>query len=339
MTASPYPIDEQRLAAYLKDHVDGFRGPLTAEKFKDGQSNPTYAISSPSGRYVLRQKPAGQLLPSAHAVDREYRVLGALAGSGVPVPKVFHLCTDESVTGNMFYLMEYVNGRVYWDSTLPDMDRERRRATYDEMNRVLAALHSFDVEAAGLSDFGKTGSYFERQISRWTKQYRISETETMPAVEKVIKWLPAHQPEDDGRTTLVHGDYRLDNMIFHPSEPRLLALIDWELSTLGHPYADLAYQCMQLRLPPGAHLSGLEGVNRKALGIPSEPEYVEQYCRRMGIGAIDNWNFYLVFSFFRLTAIVQGVKKRGLIGNASSTQAAGMGAMVYVLADYAARLI
>jgi aminoglycoside phosphotransferase (APT) family kinase protein len=340
MMSSMHDLDEKKLAAYLETHVNGFRGPLTAEKFSDGQSNPTYTMTSPSGHYVLRRKPTGELLKSAHAVDREYRVMSALAGSDVPVPKTYHLCTDDTVIGSMFYLMEYVDGRIYWDPTLPGMGSDRRGAIYDEINRVLAALHSIDIKTIGLADYGKTGNYVERQINRLNKQYRASETETIPSMEKVMKWLPANLPVDDGRVSLIHGDYTLYNMIFHHDEPRMLALLDWELSTLGHPYADLGFHCMQLRLPPGSsHLTGLEGIDRNTLGIPSEKDYVAKYCKRMGIDGIPNWNFYLVFSFFRLAAILQGIRKRALIGTASSQKAAEVGGMAAMLADYALSLL
>ncbi len=339
MTQPNHSLDTQKLAAYLEQQVPGFKGPLTAEKFPGGQSNPTYAVSAESGRYVLRRKPPGLLLKSAHAVDREFKVIAALANTGVPVAKVYHLCEDESVIGSMFFLMEFVDGVVHWDATLPDLDNEQRRVMYDEMNRALAAMHSVDIDAVGLADFGKPGNYFERQIGRWSKQYRAAETGTIEAMEQLLTWLPDNLPADDGKVSLVHGDYRLDNMMFHATEPRILAVVDWELSTLGHPYADLAYQCMQWRLPPGGSLSGLQGEDRAALGIPSEEEYVARYCERMGIDTIENWTFYLAFSFFRLAAILQGVKKRALDGNASNDQALEMGALVEPLASAATALI
>ena len=339
MTQPNHSLDTQKLAAYLEQQVPGFKGPLTAEKFPGGQSNPTYAVSAESGRYVLRRKPPGLLLKSAHAVDREFKVIAALADTEVPVAKVYHLCEDESVIGSMFFLMEFVDGVVHWDATLPDLDNEQRRVMYDEMNRALAAMHSVDIDAVGLADFGKPGNYFERQIGRWSKQYRAAETGTIEAMEQLLKWLPDNLPADDGKISLVHGDYRLDNMMFHATEPRILAVVDWELSTLGHPYADLAYQCMQWRLPPGGSLSGLQGEDRAALGIPSEEEYVARYCERMGIDTIENWTFYLAFSFFRLAAILQGVKKRALDGNASNDQALEMGALVEPLASAATALI
>ncbi len=334
-----YSLDNHKLAQYLEQQVKGFKGPLTAEKFPGGQSNPTYAINAHSGRYVLRRKPTGDLLASAHAVDREFRVMQALMNSDVPVAKSYHLCEDESVIGSVFFLMEFIDGVVYWDAALPGISKQQRHLMYDEMNRVLAALHSIDIDAAGLNDFGKPGNYFERQVNRWSKQYRASETETIEAMETLLSWLPNNQPADDGKVSLVHGDFRLDNMMFHPQKPRVLALVDWELSTLGHPYADLAYQCMQWRLPPGGHLSGLQGLDRQALGIPTEKHYINCYCERMGIDNIDNWPFYLAFSFFRLAAILQGVKKRALDGNASSEKALTMGNLAKPLAEMAVDLL
>jgi aminoglycoside phosphotransferase (APT) family kinase protein len=339
MAQDTHSLNEKKLASYLERHVNGFKGPLTAEKFVGGQSNPTYAVTSKSGRYVLRRKPPGQLLKSAHAVDREYRVIKALADTAVPVAKAYHLCEDNSVVGSMFYLMEFVDGRILWDAALPELNNTQRSEFYDEMNRVLAALHSVDINAVGLSDYGKPGNYFERQIGRWSKQYRASETQTIAAMEALLAWLPANQPKEDGKVSLVHGDYRLDNMIFHPTQSKVLAVVDWELSTLGHPYADLAYQCMQLRLPAGDKLSGLAGLDRSALGIPTEQEYIARYCERMGIDEIPNWNFYLAFSFFRLAAILQGVKKRALDGTASSSEAIEMGNMTESLANEALPLI
>lgn len=339
MTLNAYDFDTDTLAKYLERHVDGFSGPLTAEKFPGGQSNPTFMISAASGKYVLRRKPHGELLKSAHAVDREFRVMTALATTDVPVAKTYHLCDDDSVIGSMFYVMEFIDGRVMWDPALPDMRAEQRTAIYNEMNRVLAALHSIDVDTVGLSDYGKPGNYFERQLGRWTKQYRASETETIAEMDALIDWLPANMPADDGTIALAHGDFRLDNMMFHHSKSIVLALVDWELSTLGHPYADLAYQCMQLRLSHEGVMPGLGGLDRQQLGIPSEQDYVAQYCKRMGIDGIPNWNFYLVFSFFRLAAILQGVKKRALEGNASSEKALQLGNLVRPLSEMAVKLI
>ncbi|MFT5482616.1 MAG: aminoglycoside phosphotransferase (APT) family kinase protein [Halieaceae bacterium] len=330
-------LDEARLTDYLSQYMDGFEGPLTAKKFSDGQSNPTYMIKAASGPYVLRRKPPGVLLKSAHAVDREYRVMQALRDTGVPVAKMGVLCEDENIIGSMFYIMEYLDGRVLWDATLPEFSKADRAATYAEMCKVLAQLHKVDIDAVGLSDFGKPGNYYERQISRWGGQYRASETEVIPAMDALLEWLPANLPADDGRVSLVHGDYRLDNLMFHASEPRIIGVLDWELSTLGHPFADLAYQCMQLRLM-GAE-GGLGDLDREALGIPSEEAYVAQYCEHLGIDGIDNWNFYVVFCFFRLAAILQGVKKRALDGNASSAEALERSKNVAPLAEYGFNMI
>ena len=326
-------LDLVRLEKYLQGVLPEFRGPITASKFSGGQSNPTFKLQTGTGTFVLRRQPPGKLLKSAHAVDREFRVMKALAGSDVPVPTVLHLCEDRDVIGSMFYLMEYCEGRIYWDAALPELDNAQRGAFYEEMNRVLAALHSVDVEASGLADYGRPGNYFERQFERWQGQYRASELEPIPAMDQLIQWLGQHLPADDGRVSLVHGDYRLDNIMFHPTESRAIAVLDWELSTLGHPFADLAYQCMQLRMPADSgNISGLMGVDRAALGIPSEQDYVARYCERMGISGIDNWAFYLAFSFFRLAAIIQGVAKRAHDGNASSKNAAKLGAFVGPLA-------
>ena len=339
MTQSAFDFDTEKLARYLEEQVEGFKGPLTAEKFPGGQSNPTFCISAASGKYVLRRKPPGKLLKSAHAVDRECRVISALGPTEVPVAKAYHLCEDDSVIGSMFFLMEYIDGRVMWDPSLPESSPRERGAIYTEMNRVLAALHSVNIEAVGLKDYGRPGSYFERQIGLWTKQYQASATETIPAMDKLAAWLAQNMPADDGRVAIAHGDFRLDNMMFHPTESKVAALVDWELSTLGHPFADLAYQCMQLRMPHMGIMSGLGGVDRASLGIPSEEEYVAQYCERMGIESIPHWHFYLAFSFFRLAAILQGVKRRALDGNASSDKAMKMGELVKPLAEMAVQLL
>ena len=310
------------------------------EKFADGQSNPTFKVTAASGEYVLRRQPPGELLKSAHAVDREYRVLAALAKTDVPVAKVFHLCEDRDVIGSMFYIMEYCAGRIFWDAPIPEVGKEERGAIYDEMNRVLALLHSVDIEKAGLVDFGKPGNYFERQYDRWSGQYRASEMRHIDAMETLINWLGNNMPADDGRVSLVHGDYRLDNMIFHAERPKVIAVLDWELSTLGHPFADVGYLCMQLRMPDRAGgISGLRGRNLAELGIPSEEQYVAAYCRRMGIDSIENFGFYVAFSFFRLAAIVQGVAKRAADGNASNKNAAEMGAFVEPMAELALEAI
>lgn len=334
-------INNEQLTAYLQDHVDGFKGPITLEKFAGGQSNPTFKVTAKSGVYVLRRQPSGKLLKSAHAVDREYRVLNALKDSDVPVAKVFHLCEDITVIGSMFYLMEYCDGTVYWSASLAEIDsNERRSAMYNEMNRVLAALHSVDVDAVGLSDYGKAGNYFERQLTRWTSQYRLTELKKISAMDQLSQWLEDNLPEDDGRVCLVHGDFRLDNMMFAKDKPQVIALLDWELSTLGHPFADLAYQCMQLRMPAGmGSIDGLKDIDRGSLGIPTEQEYVDLYCQRMGIERIENWVFYLAFSFFRLAAIAQGVAKRAAEGNASNEHANKVGAFVEPLAQMALQVV
>lgn len=331
-------LDGNALGPWLDAHVPGFSGLRAIRKFDTGQSNPTYGLDADSGRYVLRAKPPGALLKSAHQVDREYRVLKALAGSAVAVPDALALCLDEeSPIGRMFYVMRHVDGRIFWDPALPEIgDAAGRAAIYDAMNAALAALHGIDVDAVGLADFGRPGSYFERQLARWTSQYRASETASVAQMDMLIAWLERHLPADDGSVALVHGDWRLDNMIFAADSPRIVAVLDWELSTLGHPYADLAYQCMQWRLPNDSGFRGLGGVDRAALGLPEEEAYVADYCRRRGIGGIDNWPFYVAFSFFRLAAILQGVYKRALDGNASNPEkAAAYGRAVPLIAEMA----
>ncbi len=331
-------LDTERLERWMAQEVPGFKGPLTAEKFAGGQSNPTYKLTAESGTYVLRRKPPGQLLQSAHAVDREFKAMSALQNTSVPVATPLALCEDDDVIGSMFYIMEFLPGRTFWDARLPEQSKEERSAIYDAMNQVLADLHSVDYQAVGLADYGKPGNYFERQVSRWTKQYRASETDRVNAMETLIEWLTANTPDDD-ETTIVHGDFRLDNMIFHPTEPRVIALVDWELSTLGHPLADLAYQCMQWRLPADGPLPGLAGLDRTELGLPTEAEYVQRYCERRGLSGVDNWEFYLAFGFFRLAAILQGIKKRAIDGNASNDKAAMMGEFVTPLAQAGVELI
>ena len=336
-------LNEALLASYLEANIEEFKGPLTASKFAGGQSNPTFKIDAASGSYVLRRQPPGKLLKSAHAVDREYRVLAALADTDVPVAKVYHLCDDPDVIGSMFYIMEFCDGNVHWASSLEDMSSNQQRTKmYDEMSRVMAAIHSVDLEKVGLSDYGRPGNYFQRQYDRWSAQYKASELKPIPEMDQVIEWLGNNIPEDDGKVSLVHGDYRLDNLMFSADNERVIAVLDWELSTLGHPYADLAYQCMGMRLPsgngPGAS-SGLLGVDTQALGIPSEQEYIDSYCQRMDIDKLDNWNFYLAFSFFRLAAIAQGVAKRAADGNASSKAAGGIATMVQPIAANALAII
>lgn len=288
---------------------------------------------------MLRRKPAGVLLKSAHAIDREYRVMQALQDSAVPVPKMLLLCTDDSVIGAMFYVMEFVSGTIYWNGALPGLAPAQRGAVYAEMVRVLAALHQVDLQARGLSDYGRPGNYFARQISRWTEQYRASATEANPAMEAVMAWLPAHLPADDGRVALCHGDYRIDNLMFDAQQPRVLALLDWELSTLGHPWADLAYQCAQLRLPADCAIPGLGGLDRQALGLPSEADYVARYCALMGLEQIPDWDFYIIFSLFRFSAILQGIQQRALQGNASSQKASDYGNLARPLSEMAAAML
>ena len=310
--------DTEELERYLAEHIDGFGKLGSIEKFSDGQSNPTYKLTSDTGQYVLRAKPPGKLLKSAHAVDREFRVMQALATTGVPVPRVLHLSGDESPMGTQFFIMEMVQGRIFWDPALPALNHAARGRVYDQMNATLAKLHSVDAAAVGLSDYGKPGNYFERQVNRWSGQYRDAETDKLPDADWLIDWLAANMVADDGASSIVHGDYRIDNMIFAPAREQVVALLDWELSTLGHPLADLAYQCMHWRLPHEGHFRGLAGVDRAEIGVPTEEEYVALYCDRRGIPAPDNWRFYVVFSYFRLLAILQGVLKRGLDGNASN---------------------
>jgi len=326
-------FDVARLETYLRAHVDGFSGALEVEQFKGGQSNPTYRLSAGGKRYVMRSKPApaAKLLPSAHAVEREFRVISALAGAGIPVPRTYALCEDEGVIGRAFYIMDCVEGRVLWDQTLPGMANAERRAIYDEMNRVIAALHLVDFKAIGLADFGRPGNYFARQIGRWSRQYRASETEKIEAMDNLIAWLPNNIPAGE-ETAIVHGDYRLDNLVFHPSEPRILAILDWELSTLGHPLADISYHCMSWHLPPGQS-RGIDGVDLGSLGIPVEDEYVAAYCKRTGRDRIDNWDFYLAYNMFRLAGILQGIMKRVVDGTAASVHAPDTGKRTRPMAE------
>ena len=332
-TSDLLPLD--RLTPYLEAHVPGLTGPITAEKTQTGQSNPTFILPTAAGKYVLRRKPPGALLKSAHAVDREFRVISALAGSDVPVPAALHLCEDEDVLGAMFYVMSFVEGANWVDPRCKDLTTEERARVFDSMNETLVALHSVDVEAVGLDDYGKPGNYFARQVDRWTKQYRAAETETIPAMEELISWLDAEMPEDDGRVSLVHGDWRIDNLLFD-RQCRVNAVLDWELSTLGHPLADLGYQIMQWQMPPGGEGRGLMGVDRGALGIPSDEEYVARYAERMGLGDAPDLTYPLAFSFFRMGSIIQGVKKRALDGNASNPEAGlRLGAFVPMFAQAA----
>jgi len=325
-------LDAAPLEAWLRAHVEGYAGTLEIAQFKGGQSNPTYRLSAGGRRYALRRKPPGKLLPSAHAVDREFKVIRALHGVGFPVARPYALCEDEGVIGTMFYVMDCVEGRVLWDQALPGMQAAERGAIWDELNRVIALLHGIDYRAVGLADFGKPGNYIARQVDRWTKQYRASETRRIEAMDRLIEWLPKNIPPGD-ETTVVHGDFRLDNTIFHPTEPRILAVLDWELSTLGHPLADFAYHCMSWRIPPG-QFRGIAGLDFAALGIPTERAYVERYCQRTGRAAIDasTWDYYTAYNLFRLAAILQGIAKRAIDGTAASAHAADAGNRAPLLA-------
>ena len=338
-----HAFDIAVLEQHLQRELTGFAGPLQVEQFKGGQSNPTYKLITPQRTYVMRTKPGplSKLLPSAHAIEREFRVMHALADTDVPVAQMHLLCTDESVIGRAFYVMEFVDGRVLWDQSLPDMTREQREPIYDEMNRVIAALHGVDVARVGLADFGKPGNYFTRQIARWSKQYVASQTQPVPEMDRLIDWLPAHLPAsalDESQVGIVHGDFRLDNLIFHASEPRIVAVLDWELSTLGHPLADFSYHCMAWHIEPGV-FRGIGGLDLADLGIPDEPEYVRRYCRRTGRTDPDavmaDWNFYLAYNLFRLAAIMQGIAKRALDGTAASAQARASGEATAALARMA----
>lgn len=327
--SSAQGIDLDAVQRYMAGRLAGFDSTITAEKFQTGQSNPTFLITTSAGNYVLRRKPAGALLKSAHAVDREFRVQSALADSDVPVAKVYHLCQDPEVIGSDFYVMEHVVGRNFADPVMGDISPAERGAVIEEMSRVLAALHDVKIGEVGLEDYGPQGNYFARQLGRWSKQYRASEVEPIEDMDALIAALDADLPEDDGQSGLVHGDYRIDNMIFAPNGADCRAVLDWELSTLGHPYADLAGVIMQWQMPPGREGRGLAGVDRAALGLPSDAEFIDRYCARRGLAGIDRFGYYLAFSFFRMAAILQGVRKRGLDGNASNPEhAARLGAYV-----------
>lgn len=336
-------FDTGALSRYLEAHLDGFAGPMRVEIFKGGQSNPTYKLLTPSASYVMRAKPGpvAKLLPSAHAVEREFKVMQGLQGTDVPVPKMYCLCEDESIIGRAFYIMEFVEGRVLWDQALPGMSNQQRGEIYDEMNRVIAALHKVRFADQGLANYGKPGNYFERQIGRWSKQYRASITTPIPEMDSLMQWLPAHIPasaRDESMVSIVHGDFRLDNLLFHPTEPRVLAVLDWELSTLGHPLADFSYHCMGWHIPPGA-FRGIGGLDAASLGIPLEADYIRRYCERTGLTTPEalsvDWNFYLAYNLFRLAAILQGIAKRVEAGTASSAQAVSSSAGAPVLAKMA----
>lgn len=338
-----HAFDVPALTAWMQGHVQGFDGPLQVEMFKGGQSNPTYKLITPGRSYVMRSKPGpvARLLPSAHAIEREFRVMKGLAGTDVPVPHMYALCEDESIIGRAFYIMECMEGRVLWDQSLPGMEPAQRAAIYDEMNRVISALHTVDFAAQGLADYGKSGNYFERQIGRWSKQYVASITQPIPEMDQLMQWLPAHMPAsalDASRVSIVHGDFRLDNLMFHPTEPRVIAVLDWELSTLGHPLADFSYHCMSWHIP--ATLGrGIAGKDLAALGIPGEEEYIRRYCERTGLKDVDtlraDWNFYMAYNMFRIAAILQGIAKRVEAGTASSAQAKASGDTARPMAELA----
>ena len=336
-------FDVAALAQWLSEHLEGFRGPLTVESFKGGQSNPTYKLITPTQSYVMRAKPGpvAKLLPSAHAIEREFAVMSGLAGSDVPVPKMLCLCEDESVIGRAFFIMEFMSGRIFWEQSLPGMTPSERGAIYDETNRVMAALHTVDYAARGLAAYGKPGNYFERQIGRWSKQYMASITQPIPEMDQLMIWLPEHIPamaRDPAMVSIVHGDYRLDNLMFHPTEPKVIAVLDWELSTLGHPLADFSYHCMGWHITPGA-FRGIGGLDLPALGIPSEAAYVRQYCERTQIATPEqlsqDWNFYMAYNLFRMAAILQGIAKRVEAGTAASAQAVSAAAGAKPLAQLA----
>jgi aminoglycoside phosphotransferase (APT) family kinase protein len=347
--AQQHAFDTDALAAWLEKHLEGFRGPLSVEMFKGGQSNPTYKLNTPTRSWVMRAKPGpvAKLLPSAHAIEREFAVMSGLAGTGVPVPRMYCLCEDESVIGRAFYVMEFMQGRVLWDQALPDMTKQQRTEIYDEMNRVISALHTVKFSERGLANYGKPGNYFDRQIGRWSKQYKASTdgagpmSQPIPEMEKLVDWLPAHIPaagRDESKVSIVHGDFRLDNLMFHPTEPRVIAVLDWELSTLGHPLADFSYHCMAWHIPHGS-FRGIGGLDHAALGIPSVDDYIRRYCERTGLTTPEalkpDWSFYMAYNMFRIAAILQGIAKRVEAGTASSAQAAASGATARPMAALA----
>lgn len=319
-------FDEASLDRYLRGNLDGYRGGLEVQQFDSGHSNPTFFLTAEMaggrrGEFVLRKKPPGKLVASAHQVDREFRVISALADSDVPVARARLLCADDAVIGQMFYVMDYVDGRILIDPSMPDQTPTERAAIFDSMNDVLAKLHKVDFQKVGLGDYGRSGNYIARQVARWSRQYAELKTEDIPAMDKLSAWLPENIPSEDP-TTIVHGDYRLGNLIVHPTEPRIVAVLDWELSTLGHPLADLAYNCIGYHLPDPPH--GFAKVDFARLGLPTESEYVAAYCRRVGRARIEHWNTYVAFSLYRLAAIAQGVYRRGLAGNSSNPESVKM---------------
>jgi len=329
-------IDHRALADFM--HASGMigAGPLSVERLTGGQSNPTYLVACGGQRYVLRKQPPGQLLPSAHAIDRESRVMAALRGSAVPVPRVFAYCEDATLIGTPFYLMEFLDGRMMLDQALPGADRAARAAIYAEMNRVIACLHRIDPAAVGLAGFGRAGNYFQRQIARWTRQYGETRIEDIKAMDALMDWLPGRIPPGD-KTAIVHGDYRLDNLIFHPTEARIIGVLDWELSTLGHPLADFSYHCMSWHIPASLW-RGIGGLDLPALGIPGEAEYLRQYCALTGADALEHWDFYLAYNLFRMAAILQGIAKRACDGNAAAGDAAETGRKARPLAELGWRI-
>jgi len=336
-------FDVVALSAWLDKNLPDFCGPLTVESFKGGQSNPTYKLNTPTQSYVMRAKPGpvAKLLPSAHAIEREFAVMSGLQGTDVPVPRMYCLCEDEAIIGRAFYVMEFMPGRILWDQTLPGMSTRERGAIYNEMNRVIAALHTVKFAERGLAAYGKPGNYFERQIGRWSKQYVASITQPIPEMDQLMDWLPQHIPamaRAEHMVSIVHGDYRLDNLMFHPTEPRIVAVLDWELSTLGHPLADFSYHCMAWHIPPGA-FRGIGGLDVVSLGIPTEDQYIRLYCERTGLTTPEalkaDWNFYMAYNLFRIAAILQGIAKRAQMGTAASAQAVSSGAGAKPLAQLA----
>lgn len=332
-------LDHLKLAAYLEQHVAGFNNLNQIEKFSVGQSNPTFLLHADSGKYVLRRQPPGELLKSAHMVDREFRVMHALENTDVPVPTMYHLCEDKDILGSLFFIMSFVDGEMLADPALPKVSKDRRASYHHKVIETLAAIHNVDLDEVDLADYGKGGQFFERQIGLWTHQYRSAETELLDDMETLINWLPANLPQDDGQVTLIHGDYKFDNMLFVKGQAKVAAVLDWELSTLGHPIADLAYLCMGFRIPSIGLMTGLGGLDRDELAIPEESELVAYYCQMRQIEKIEHWNFYLAFSFFRLASICQGVYKRSLGGNASSEHAADAGKAAKILAKLGVELI
>jgi aminoglycoside phosphotransferase (APT) family kinase protein len=318
-------FDEARLECYLRERMPDFRGPLTVRQFVGGQSNPTFMLETPDARFVMRKKPPGTLLPSAHAVEREYRIIKALAATDVPVPRAHLLCEDTAVIGTAFFVMDFVDGRIMRDPMIPDSNPRERTACYDSMNDVLAKLHRVDFRAVGLGDYGRPEAYVQRQLARWTKQYEASKLDEIPEMDRLIEWLNARIPADE--TTVAHGDYRIENLIFHPVEPRVVAVLDWELSTLGHPLSDLAWACRAYHCPPGIDgVSSFQGIDLAAMGFPSEQEFIDAYCRRVGRASVPDLTFFVAFSFFRGAAIAQGIAMRAKLGNASGPDAALRGA-------------